>query len=1188
MSTYTPNLRLTLPNLGEMGWGDKVNNGITSLVETAICGLISIALPDTDYTLTKAEGAADESRAMFLTFTGTVTAPRSVVCPNLPKLFFVRNNASMAVVFKTAAGSGIEVPVGKAMALQCDGTNVVLAIDHLPGLTGGSGGGSAGADGAQGIQGIPGVAGADGAAGAQGIQGITGADGAAGIQGIQGITGADGATGATGPAGAQGIQGIPGADGTSVKLKGAVATFAALPASGNLAGDLYVVTADGNGYVWTGSAWNNTGALQGPKGNNGAQGVQGIQGETGLTGATGLTGDTGAQGIQGIQGIQGETGLTGAQGVKGDTGLTGQDGTSVKLKGSVATFASLPASGNLAGDLYVVTADTNSYVWTGSTWSNTGPLQGPKGDIGTTGAQGIQGIQGIKGDSGLTGATGLTGDAGAQGTQGIQGIKGDTGLTGGIGGTGGIGATGADGVSQALTRASTTSNLIESGAFKSFTYTTPTNVGWVVGSRLRAVDSSTPGNFMEGSISTVSSTDVTIYVDVMAGTGTIAAWDIAVTGIQGIKGDQGIQGIQGLQGVTGNDGPTGPAGLSGASGTFAGATVNGMLYAATATTMATSPTLLNIGGGLAVGTNNSTSMKAPAAAYGGATAIKVKGNSAGKIGSVIVESNTAAGSLEMWASDTLGMGLHTAATGPFSIVTANINRFHIDATGKVGINKAIPTAALDVVGMALIDAINVGAGAGNSATVKQYNTQFGRLALPANTTGTGLTAIGNQALQANTTGINNTGIGGYALSLNTTAMGNTAIGLGALQKNTISNRNTAVGVSALTSSNSLVTDSQNTAVGAEACFSNTTGINNTGVGSGALYFNIVGTDNTAIGLGALWKNTGSSNTGVGSFAAYQNTSGTANTAVGCNSLQNNKTSSNNTAIGYMALVSSLALNNTAVGAFSQQGQNVGTNNTSLGFNTLKTTLGGHFNVAVGVNALAVASSTTGNTAVGGGAMALNTAGANNTAIGYNCLTASTTPNSNTGVGALCMSAVTTGLNNAAFGTSTMPVATTASHNTALGVAVMNSLTTGSGNVCVGSVTSGGTVAPVFNLIAENDRVVMGSSSVTNAYVKVAWTVVSDARDKTNFSPVPHGLDFVNKLQPTSYRFKVARDNDTPNGNVRYGFKAQDILALEGAKSVIVDSSNPDLLMYNSDALIPVLVKAIQELTARVAQLEAAH
>ena len=43
--------------------------------------------------------------------------------------------------------------------------------------------------------------------------------------------------------------GAKGADGTSVVLKGSVATVGDLPAAGNAVGDLYVVTADGNGYV---------------------------------------------------------------------------------------------------------------------------------------------------------------------------------------------------------------------------------------------------------------------------------------------------------------------------------------------------------------------------------------------------------------------------------------------------------------------------------------------------------------------------------------------------------------------------------------------------------------------------------------------------------------------------------------------------------------------------------------------------------------------------------------------------------------------------------------------------------------------------------------------------------------------------------------------------------------------------
>jgi hypothetical protein len=114
---------------------------------------------------------------------------------------------------------------------------------------------------------------------------------------------------------------------------------------------------------------------------------------------------------------------------------------------------------------------------------------------------------------------------------------------------------------------------------------------------------------------------------------------------------------------------------------------------------------------------------------------------------------------------------------------------------------------------------------------------------------------------------------------------------------------------------------------------------------------------------------------------------------------------------------------------------------------------------------------------------------------------------------------------------------------------------------------------------------MGSTGVTNAYIQVAWTVVSDARDKTNFAPVPHGLDFVNQLQPTAYQFKEDRETDVATGIVRYGFKAQDVLALEGDTPVIIDTEDLDKLRFNSDSLIPVLVNAIKELTARLQILE---
>jgi len=117
---------------------------------------------------------------------------------------------------------------------------------------------------------------------------------------------------------------------------------------------------------------------------------------------------------------------------------------------------------------------------------------------------------------------------------------------------------------------------------------------------------------------------------------------------------------------------------------------------------------------------------------------------------------------------------------------------------------------------------------------------------------------------------------------------------------------------------------------------------------------------------------------------------------------------------------------------------------------------------------------------------------------------------------------------------------------------------------------------------------MGSTAVTNAYVQVSWTVVSDARDKRDIGEVPHGLDFVTQLKPVSYRFKTSREDETPNGPYRYGFLAQDIVALEGSNGVIIDSEDEEKLRYNESSLIPVLVKAIQELSSEFRAYKEAH
>jgi hypothetical protein len=71
----------------------------------------------------------------------------------------------------------------------------------------------------------------------------------------------------------------------------------------------------------------------------------------------------------------------------------------------VATQADLPSSGT-TGDAYLVGG--NAYVWTGTGWTNAGPVQGPKGDKGDTGPAGPPGPQGAQGIQGLPGTAAVS------------------------------------------------------------------------------------------------------------------------------------------------------------------------------------------------------------------------------------------------------------------------------------------------------------------------------------------------------------------------------------------------------------------------------------------------------------------------------------------------------------------------------------------------------------------------------------------------------------------------------------------------------------------------------------------------------------------------------------------------------------------------------------------------------------
>ncbi len=116
----------------------------------------------------------------------------------------------------------------------------------------------------------------------------------------------------------------------------------------------------------------------------------------------------------------------------------------------------------------------------------------------------------LAGIRGLPGTNGTNGTNGTQGIQGIQGTIGNTGATGaGYGGT-------------------STSSLLISIASKVFV--TQAGLAYVVGSRVRATSGV---NWMEGLVTAYSTTNLTVNVTKISGSGTLATWTLSVAGEPG-------------------------------------------------------------------------------------------------------------------------------------------------------------------------------------------------------------------------------------------------------------------------------------------------------------------------------------------------------------------------------------------------------------------------------------------------------------------------------------------------------------------------------------------------------------------------------------------------------------------------------------------------------------------------------
>jgi hypothetical protein len=278
-------------------------------------------------------------------------------------------------------------------------------------------------------------------------------------------------------------------------------------------------------------------------------------------------------------------------------------------------------------------------------------------------------------------------------------------------------------------------------------------------------------------------------------------------------------------------------------------------------------------------------------------------------------------------------------------------------------------------------------------------------------------------------------------------------------------------------------------------------------------------------------------------------------------------------------VSTLTAGAVVQGLTVGKGSGITSSNTAFGISALEANTNSGANTAIGFEALKLNLTGASNTAVGHQALEFNTA-SSNTAVGAASLLLNTTGASNTACGGGSLSANLIGLSNAALGANALLVSTSDS-NTAVGATALSTLTTGSNNTGVGFNAQPST-ATVSNTIT------LGNSSIATLRCQVTTiTALSDQRDKKDIVDIPAGLDFVQALRPVAFMWNM-RDGgkiDVPE----FGFIAQELQAAQETTGItvpnLVSLENPERLEASQSTLLPVLVKAIQELKAELDALK---
>jgi hypothetical protein len=198
-------------------------------------------------------------------------------------------------------------------------------------------------------------------------------------------------------------------------------------------------------------------------------------------------------------------------------------------------------------------------------------------------------------------------------------------------------------------------------------------------------------------------------------------------------------------------------------------------------------------------------------------------------------------------------------------------------------------------------------------------------------------------------------------------------------------------------------------------------------------------------------------------------------------------------------------------------------------------------------------------------------------------------------------ALTTGSHNTGLGSEALKFCTTGGYNTGIGRNALN-LTVAGSNVTIQANCTG---VGANTRISGDNQVQLGDSATTT-YAYGAVQNRSDARDKADITGTALGLDFIVALRPVDFRWDMRddyieaspegepvihpRDGSKKRARLHHGFIAQEIMAVTDQFGGVQDhkvNGGDDVLTLGYSELIAPLVKAVQELSARIAALEAA-